>query len=162
MTLGPAGAWDRFNISLANNPPIAVGDQLRIYFGCQTMRHLPYQGEDKGPLGGGVGFATVARDRFVSLAASYDGGVIRTKPLRLPGGDLHMNAKSDFGEIVVEALDDKGNRIARSKTIRCDSLDTIVNWEDGGLEDVDGPVVLQFTLKNALLFAFWSTKAGDD
>jgi len=92
----------------------------------------------------------------VSLGASYDGGEIRTKPLRLGDGDLHINAKSDFGEIVVDVLDTKGDRIASSKVIRCDSLDTVVDWEDGSLENVNEPVVLNFTLNNALLFAFWS------
>ena len=157
LPLGPIGTWDRFNISLANNPPIAVGDQLRIYFGCQTTRHNPYKGEDKGPLGGGVGFATVPRDRFVSVGASYDGGEIRTRPLQLRGNDLHINAKSDFGEIVVEVLDEAGNRIAKSKAIRCDSLDTVVDWETGSLDGVIGPIVLNITLKNAFLFALWST-----
>ncbi|MFH1920745.1 MAG: hypothetical protein ABIP48_12755 [Planctomycetota bacterium] len=157
LPLGPIGTWDRFNISLANNPPIAVGDELRVYFGCQTTRHNPYKGDDKGPHGGGVGFATMPRDRFVSVGASYDGGEIRTKPLQLRGNDLHINAKSDFGEIVVEVLDKMGNQIAKSKAIRCDSLDTVVDWETGSLNGVNGPIVLNITLKNAFLFALWST-----
>ena len=156
LPLGPIGSWDRFNVSLANNPPIAVDDQLRIYFGCQTTRHNPYRGEDKGPLGGGVGFATVPRDRFVSIGASYDGGEIRTRSLRLLGNSLHINTKSDFGEIVVEVLDANGKRIAKSKAISCDSLDTVVDWEAGSLNDVKGPVALNITFKNAFLFAFWS------
>ena len=97
------------------------------------------------------------RDRFVSVGASYDGGVIRTKPLHLSGNDLRINAKSDFGEIVVEVLDVKGNRIAKSKAITRDSLDTVVDWETGSLNDVNVPIVLNITLKNAFLFAFWST-----
>jgi len=92
----------------------------------------------------------------VSLGASYDGGEIRTKPLRLGDGDLHINAKSDFGEIVVDVVDIKGGRIASSKVTQCDSLDTVVDWEDGSLENVNEPVVLNFTLNNSLLFAFWS------
>ena len=61
LPVGPIGSWDRFNNSLANNDPIAVGDELRIYYGGRTIRHQPYKGEDKGPPGGGVGFATVIR-----------------------------------------------------------------------------------------------------
>lgn len=157
LSLGPMGSWDRFNISLANNRPIVVDDRLRIYFGCQTTRHGPYNGQDKGPLRGGIGFATVRRDRFVSIGASYDSGEIRTKPLRLHGKALHLNAKSDFGRIVVEVLDNKGDRIARSKPISCDSLDNVVDWDEGGLSDVDAPITLNVTLENALLFALWST-----
>ena len=42
---GPVGSWDRFNQSLANNPPIAVGDELRFYYGGRTYRHAPYKGK---------------------------------------------------------------------------------------------------------------------
>ena len=153
IPVGPIGSWDRFNHSLANNPPILVGDELRFYYGGRTYRHSPYKGEDTGPGSGGIGFATIKRDRFVSLQASFDGGEILTKPLRLLGSNLHLNAKSDFGEILVEALDLAGNGIAKSKPIRSDSLDIVIDWKYGDLKDLSAPVVLRFTLKNACLFA---------
>jgi hypothetical protein len=157
IPVGPVGSWDRFNHSLANNPPILVDDELRFYYGGRTYRHTPYKGKDTGPAGGGIGFATLKRDRFVSLQAFFDGGEILTKPLRLLGTNLHVNAKSDFGEILVEALDLTGNSIARSEPIRSDSLDIAVRWKHGGLKKLDEPVVLRFTLKNACLFAVWCT-----
>ena len=85
IAVGPVGSWERFNTSLANNPPIAVGDELRIYYGNRIYRHSPYEGKDTGPRAGGIGFATIKRDRFVSLEASFDGGEIVTKPLKLAG-----------------------------------------------------------------------------
>ena len=105
---GPIGSWDRFNNSLATNPPVEVGDELRFYYGGRTYRHNPYGGTDKGESGGAIGFATVKRDRFVALEASFHGGRVVTKPLILSGSKLHVNAKSDFGSIVVETLDDTG------------------------------------------------------
>ena len=162
LAVGPIGSWDRFNQSLANNPPIAVGDELRIYYGGRTYRHSPYQGKDTGPTAGGIGFATVRRDRFVSLEASFDGGQVVTKPLKLAGKSLHLNAQSNFGEIVIEALppgvvagDAAGKPIARSQPIRGDSLDGRVEWAEGSLEELDTPVVLRITLKNACLYALW-------
>lgn len=157
IPVGPIGSWDRFNHSLANNSPILVGDELRIYYGGRMYRHTPYKGRDTGPKSGGIGFAAIQKDRFVSLQASFDGGVIVTKPLKLAGSDLHVNAKSAFGEIVVEVFDLEGNSIARSKTIRSDSLDIVVDWKRGNLKGVNAPVVLRFTLKNAYLFAIWCT-----
>src|SRR6185295_19071473 len=114
---GPVGSWDRFNQSLASNPPIAQGDELRFYYGGRTYRNAPYDRKDTGPRAGCIGLATIQRDRFVSLDASFDGGEIRTKPLNLKGKRLHLNAQSDFGEINVEAFDVAGNSIARSKPI---------------------------------------------
>jgi len=158
IAVGPIGSWDRFNSSLANNPPILVGDELRIYYGGRTYRHSPYQGKDTGPRAGGIGFATVKRDRFVSLEASFDGGEIVTRPLKLMGKSLHLNAKCDFGEIVVEALpagDLEGELIARSRPIQRDSLDSTVEWAEGGLDGVNTPIILRIALKNARLYALW-------
>jgi hypothetical protein len=139
-----------------------VGDDLRIYYGGRTYRHSPYQGKDTGPKAGGIGFATIRRDRFVSLEASFDGGEVVTKPLKLKGKRLHINAQSNFGEIVIEALpagvaagDPVGRPIARSQPIRRDSLDSVVEWAEGSLEELDAPVVLRIRLKNACLYALW-------
>ncbi len=158
IAVGPIGSWDRFNTSLANNPPILVGNELRIYYGGRTYRHSPYQGKDTGPRAGGIGFATVKRDRFVSLEASFDGGEIVTRPLKLMGKSLHLNAKCDFGEIVIEALalgDPTGKPMARSKPVRRDGLDVAVEWAEGGLERTNAAVALRITLKNACLYALW-------
>lgn len=155
IPVGRVGSWDRFNNSVANNPPIPVGDELRFYYGGRTYRHSPYQGEDKGQPGGGIGFGTIQRDRFVSLEASFDGGRIVTKPLKLQGSRLHLNAKSDFGQIVVEVLDAAGQTIAQSQPIQEDGLDIAVEWQEGSLENLETPVVLRITLRNALLFALW-------
>lgn len=155
LTVGPIGSWDRFNQSLAGNPPIVVGDELRIYYGGRTYRHSPYQGKDTGPRAGGIGFASIKRDRFVSLEASFDGGEIVTMPLKLEGKSLHLNAKSDFGEIVIEAIDPAGKVIAKSIPSQGDSLDRVVEWATGSLDAIGAPVVLRITLRNACLYALW-------
>lgn len=157
LPCGPVGSWDRFNNSLANNPPIAVGDELRIYYGGRTYRHSPYQGNDKGMPGGGIGFATVPRDRFVSLSASFDGGIVTTKPLAFRGENLHLNAASRFGEILVELLNSEGATVAKSAPIRQDGLAIPVRWAEGGMDRATDTVAAKITLKNAHLFALWCT-----
>jgi hypothetical protein len=155
LPMGPAGSWDRFNNSLATNPPIVVGDRLRFYYGGRTRRHSPYSGPDAGVPGGGIGLATIRRDRFVSLGASADEGQIVTRPLRLADGGLHLNATCDAGRIVVEVFDPQGGSIARSKPITADGLDIPVAWERGSLRAANMPVTLQIKLCNARLFALW-------
>jgi hypothetical protein len=105
LALGPLGSWNRFNLSLANNEPIVAGDELRFYYSGRLYRHDPYAGPDKGVDKSSIGFATIKRDRFVALEASFDGGEILTRPLQLKGKTFHLNAKSDFGELLVELLD---------------------------------------------------------
>ena len=154
IPVGDIGEWDRFNNSVANNAPIEVGDELRFYYSGRTVRHAPYMGKDNGTLVNAVGFASILRDRFVSLAASFDGGQILTRPLELRGATLHLNAKSDFGEILVEVLDAAGSVLAISQPIRRDGLDLPVEWRQGSPAG-HGPVGLRITLKNAHLFALW-------
>ncbi|MBN1421927.1 MAG: sulfatase-like hydrolase/transferase [Planctomycetes bacterium] len=156
IALGPIGAWDRFNLSLANNDPIPAGDELRFYYGGRMYRHGPYSGPDKGPARGGIGFATIPRDRFVALEASFDGGEIITRPLVLRSSAIHVNAKSDFGEITVEVLDATGASIARSNPIRGDAIDIPIEWKGSAPRAAGGPVRLRIRLSNARLFAVWS------
>jgi hypothetical protein len=157
LPLGPIGSWDRFNLSLANNDPIPAGDELRFYYSGRMYRHSPYGGPDKGEEKSGIGFATLKRDRFVALEASFDGGEIVTKLLKFKNTALHLNAQADFGEIIVELLDAKDKVIARSKPIQRDSLDIPVKWA-GDIEESDGPVRLRLKLTNARLFALWCSQ----
>ncbi len=156
IPVGAIGSWDRFNTSVANNPPIRVGDDLRFYFGGRTYRHSPYQGDDDGEPGGGIGFGTIPLDRFVSLDAPFSEGTVETVPVRLSSPELHLNAESRFGEITVNLLDaESQNAIAHSLPISEDSLDAAVRWEDPALIDVTRPVVVRFRMKNAQLYGFW-------
>jgi len=152
---GPVSSWDRFNNSAANNPPIEIGDELRFYYGGRTYRHSPYEGDDKGDSGGYIGFASIQRDRFVSLEASFDGGTVTTPPVMLPSAAVHVNAKADFGEIRVTLLDKEGAVVAESEPIRQDGLDIPVAWTGDAPARLDEPVALRFALRNAKLFAFW-------
>jgi hypothetical protein len=155
IPVGPIGSWDRFNLSLANNEPIIVGNELRFYYGGRMYRHGPYAGPDKGPEKSGIGFATIQRERFVALEASFDGGEILTRPLRLQGQTLHLNAKSDFGEIVVEILNDEGKVLSESKPLQRDALDIPVQWKQPMNGQGESSVVLRIKLKNARLFSLW-------
>ena len=155
LPLGGAGSWDRFNQSLANNDPIQVGDELRIYYGGRMYRHGPYNGPDKGVERGGIGLATIKRDRFVALDGSFEKGAsITTKPLKLSGTTLHMNAKADFGEIVVELLNEQGNSIAKSKPLAQDGIDLPVQWK-GDLKLPEN-AALKISISNARLYSVWT------
>jgi hypothetical protein len=156
---GEVGTWDRFNNSLAANPPIPVGDELWFYYGGRTYRHPPYDGPDKGVSGGGIGIGAILRDRFVSLEASFVGGAVTTKSLLLAGKTLHLNENATFGTIRVEILDPTGKPIDgyNSPEIQADSLNISVPFgESKSLEPLAGkPVRLRFQLANAQLYSFW-------
>ncbi len=155
---GGIGEWDRFNNEVSSNPPIEMGDELWFYYSGRIGRHKRYPGKDfgRGRYTGSIGLATIKRDRFVSLGASFDGGTLVTKPVKLAGDTLHINAQSRFGSITIEVLDEQGKVIAESQPVADDALDIPVTWKTGDLRTLrDRPVTLRITLKNALLFALW-------
>lgn len=162
LALGGIGAWDRFNQSLASSP-VMVDDEIRIYYGGRTWRHpacgKPYEGADTGPRLSGIGMATVKRDRFVHLAASFDGGYAETPPLILPEGRLQVNTQSRFGTLRVIVYDEEGRLIpgGESKPLSEDSLDAVVEWDSANLMELakGGSVRFRFELKNAKLYSFW-------
>ena len=162
LPLGGVGAWDRFNQSLASSP-VMVDDELRIYYGGRTWRHpvlgKPYAGADTGPEWSGIGMAAVQRDRFVYLAASFDGGDAETPTLVIPDGRLHVNTQSRFGTLRVIVYDGEGRPLpgGESRPLSEDSLDAVAEWETASLMDLakGRSVRFRFELKNAKLYSFW-------
>jgi len=102
-----------------------------------------------------IGVATIRRDGWCSLDASFDGGSITTKPLVLRDRAMTLNAACRFGSIRVEVLEpDQDTVVARSRPIRHDGVDVPVQWESS--PPVEMPIRLRFQLTNARLYA-WSS-----
>jgi len=76
-----------------------------------------------------------------------------TKPVELKG-KLHLNAKCDFGQIVVEIVKTDGAAAARSKPMHQDALRIPVEWETGP-DHFAEPMAVRIKLENARLFALW-------
>ena len=75
--------------------------------------------------------------------------------MTISGNTLHLNADSAHGTITVEVLVKTGESTAKSLPITANGLDIAVEWDEGGLDESEGPVALRFRLENALLYAFW-------
>lgn len=164
IPVGPIGSWDRFNNSLANNQPFIDGDKLRFYYGGRIYQHNPYKGPNTAASGGGgIGFATIKKGRFVSLEASFDGGTVITKPVSFKGSQLFLNANCRFGSIGVTLLDDKGNEIP-GWSVKLEGKDDIaipVSFDKGNLKIfADQKISFRFTLSNAQLFGFRVADTG--
>jgi len=159
IPVGVIGAWDRFNNSLATNPPHRAGDELRFYYGGRNYVH---SGACKGPDNGkgaglsfraGVGMGTVKLDRFCAMEASFDTGILQTKPLLLDGHRLHFNAEAPFGRIGITLIGAEGNEIESAMMQEVDGIDLPVEMNLSGV--AEEPVVLEFRVTNARLYAFW-------
>src|SRR5262249_51973758 len=103
--------------------------------------------------------ATLPLDRFVALVATAP-ATVTTKPFRLDGPDLEVNADARQGELKVEVLDAAGAAIeglTRDDAIALsrDELHARPRWKSSALADLVGrDVRLRFHLRDAALYAF--------
>ncbi len=155
IPLGEAGEWDRFNTCIADEP-VMVDGKLRIYFNGAVFRHLQIQGScdydglDTWDRIVRIGFGEVELDRFASARASFNGGTLRTVPMRIEGSMLHLNCDSAWGEIRIGVeADGKHEEICVSKN----GMDIPVTLPQWATQET---VQLTFTLKNARLYSFWA------
>jgi hypothetical protein len=166
---GAIGDVDRFTIMLTGAPPIRVGNSLHIYYRAMANRHTlasepaktrEYEAKDMPLTGGGICLATLRADGFASLDAGYDGGLVMTKPFRFTGSTLSVNAKANFGRVVVEVLDEQAKPVPGFQKEMCepmqaDSVEHPIRWKDASLAQLQGkPVRLRFYLANARLYSY--------
>ena len=170
IPLGDVGEWDRFQIMLTGAPPIPVGDKLYLYYRGTARRHNkvpreydPRIAPDQDPRSMAIGLATLRRDGFASLAASYDGGMVVTTPALLAGDTLSLNVKADYGEVRVALLEEDGTSLPGYAEDDCipinvDGTDVPVAWrERRSLAAAAGrSVSVRFTLRNARLYSYRS------
>jgi hypothetical protein len=152
---GPEGSWEDEMVFASGW--VEVGDEWWIY----------YAGWD-GPHGtrernSAIGLAKLRKEGFVSLRGPRDGGVVCTRALRWPGGNLLMNAAARDGEITVRVSgpDRKplpGFDHADCVPFRGDATAAAVAWKSHALDELRGrPLRLEFFVKNADLYSFRSS-----
>ncbi|HCL27852.1 MAG TPA: hypothetical protein DIC52_05405 [Candidatus Latescibacteria bacterium] len=165
---GEIGEWDRFQIMLTGAPPIAVDDQLYLYYRGTSRRHAKVRREfdprieiDQDVSTMSIGLATLRLDGFASIAGSYDVGHVMTRPFICHGNELALNAKADHGHLRVELLTEteqsvEGYGIDDCVAVCEDGVDLRVGWgPEGNRRLPDQPVRLRFELTNARLYSYW-------
>jgi hypothetical protein len=173
LQYGPVGSWDGGWVCPTSNPPIRFRDKLYIFYHGRRSFHwgtrprvFDQDGEtyvinDAG-FGhvGSIGLAFLRVDGFASMDAGETPGELLTKPLRLAGLELVLNASAK-GSIRVAVMDAAGRPIPGYGATDCrpfsgDSIEHAVVWAGHpDLRDLSGKTVrLQFHLKNASLYSF--------
>ena len=101
-------------------------------------------------------------DGFASLSAGYSGGEMTTKPFIFDGGTLELNySTSAAGEILVELLDENGNKLPGFSKEECqpiigDEISRTVYWnKSNNLTKLAGkPIKMRIYLKDADIYSF--------
>ncbi len=153
----PRVPWDYANNSGSILGPLRVGDELWMYYSGRATDHR------SRPHVGAIGLGTLRLDGFFSLDASDSSGVLVTRPLRLVGDQLHVNADAEGGTLRVAILDEANKTIAPYTLANCppistDSVRHRIEWN--GASDLSGvvgkTVRLKFELTRTALYAIWT------
>lgn len=152
-------SYDYGNIDEAGDP-IAVGDQLWFYYAGRSTLHEEKSGEPDGSLCLG----TLRLDGFMSVDAGDEEGTLVTKPLKLIGDSMWVNADAKGGEIRVEVVDADSKEPSGTFTkegcapLAEDNVRQRVIWQGNSATDFpkDKTVQLKFHLRNAKLYSFWT------
>lgn len=154
IEFGKEGEWDR-SMVIGTARWVEVGDEWWFYY-------AGFDGSHDDPKGrkGGIGLATVRKEGFISQHGPKSGGVVCTRAIRWPGGDLIVNADAHAGKMQVRVSDGLRKPIAGfnyddMETFTGDSVKHAVKWGGRSLDDYQDKVIrLEFQLHNADLFTF--------
>jgi len=144
---GHAGQNDGGYMTLFNQGPLRLGDELIFYYGSSSFgKNHP---ANRRISGGGIFRARLRPDGFVSV----DAGTLTTPLLTLPGKYLVLNA---IGPVQVEILSSTGEQLGLT-TVTGDSLRHRVNFNGRMLGEFtqSQPVRLRFSIGgNGRLYSF--------
>jgi len=154
---GPDGSFDKDTI-FPSSSIVTWQDKHWIYYAGFRERHWQFGVPHKSA----IGLATLPLDRFVGLQADQKTGTATTRPFKLAGGRLMLNADACDAHIRVEVLDQAGRPIDGFSAEDCHSLENVnglrlpVRWESRrSLADLEGQIIrLRFVLRHATLYAF--------
>ena len=152
-------AWNAGNVQSVAGCPLIVGDSLYFYMSGR------YNSKPKHDSNFATGLAMLRRDGFVSVRAGQEEGTLLTKPFRLDGAYLFVNADvcGKKSSLRVELLDESGQPVPGFTRRDCvvmkkvDSTKFLITWK--GHSDVSSlkgkTVRVKFYLKEADLYSFW-------
>lgn len=154
--IGPSpvgqGAYDLTQI-LPPSAPVVRDDELWFYYIGMKYREVP---KNADPKEGAVCLAVLRRDGFVSMDATDKQGTLLTKPFKVEGTKLFVNADASNGTLKVEALNTQRKVVAVSGEVVGDHPRAAIAWNSGELANLSGQTVsLRFTMRQARLYSFW-------
>ncbi|MBL9083481.1 MAG: hypothetical protein JNK76_16815 [Planctomycetales bacterium] len=155
---GPEGSWDD-GMAFGQFPWVEVGDEWHIYYNGWDGPHEARSDVRKI----GVGLAVVRKEGFISMRGPKSGGVLVTRKLIWPGGDLTVNADASAGELKVRVSDAGRKPLAGFNYEDCTPLTTDgtaqpIRWNNRTLDELRGQTVrLEFFLRDADLYTFRAT-----
>ncbi len=151
LPLGEDGAWDDGMI-FAGPHWVEVGNEWRFYYSGSDGAH------DAKVRSMRLGVATVKKERLYSINGPKGGGVVVTRRILWPGGDLVINADASKGQLKVRLSDAQRKPLEGFDYDDClpmkeDALDARIQWKSRNIDELKGQEVrMEFYLESADLF----------
>ncbi len=154
LPLGAKGSFDDSMVFFVG-PPVEHQGKLLFYYAGYNGEHGSVQRKSA------IGLATLRKDGYASIEPTRQEGELTTKPFRLDGRTLEINAEAGHGAVRIAVLDAAGKPVEGFSLEDCvpitgDGLSLRAAWKHKpDLSSLQGRVVrLKFQLKNARLYAF--------
>ena len=145
--------------------PHVRGDEIWVYYNALRFRAYSHQHPELDPDyfrdGSALCLAKLRLDGFVSLDAAGRGSVV-TKPFLFTGAGLSVNVEAR-GELRAELIDPRtgeplpGFTAAECTPLSGDRIDGPICWGERARPATDMRVQVRFHLRDASLYAFWTT-----
>lgn len=155
-----ADSWNAGNVQSTCGNPLIVGDSLYFYVSGR------YNSRPEHASNFSTGLAMLRRDGFASMESARTEGYLITKPFKVNGEYLFINADIK-GKLKIELLDECKNEIKGYTALlrNVNSTKMQIEWKTGGsLKPLTGRYVrLKFYLSDGDLYSFWlsSWKTGE-
>lgn len=151
---GAPGSFDAGSILGVASVPVHTPTETWVYYTAITTGHGAPLPEKRIS----IGQATWRRHGFASLDAGPDGGVVVTRPLRLEGAELVVNADASRGRVCVAIQEADGRDIAGLTFDQCVPLDRDdplgrAQWTGAARLPTDRPVRIAVRMTNARLYS---------
>lgn len=153
---GPAGAWDS-GMVFGGYQWIDVGDEWWMYYAGWNGPHGSRTRK------GGIGLVKLRKEGFISMLGPGSGGVLVTRQLVWPGGNLLVNADAREGELKVRVTDGRRKVIPGLDYDDCVAIHGSgvaqeMKWKDRTIADLAGQTIrLEILVRSAHLFTFRAT-----
>lgn len=151
IELGKEGAWDD-GMVFGGYQWAEVGDEWWMYYSGWDG---PHESRTRKP---GIGLVKLRKEGFISMHGPQSGGVLVTRTLKWPGGNLVFNADAHAGEIKVRLTDARrkvlpGFDYDDCVPIKDDSVRQRVTWKDKSIASLAGQALrLEIFLRNADIY----------
>lgn len=145
------GTWD--HAMTWGDCQLLVGDETFIYYGGYARGHKTERFTERQ-----IGLARMPRDRYVAREAGVTRGVLRTKPVRLEGRGMTVNAAVGV-YLRVRVLDERGEPVPGfgwddCRPVEGDGVALPVRWARELSQIAGRTVQFEFALRDARLYAF--------